>query len=282
MEEVMAALRSIQKELAEHKELIFKNGEDVTEKVTSNINIILEEKFSRLEQKYECLKSRVENQEQRLYYLERQARQRNLVFFGLEEHEKSYSNIENIIIDFVHKYFTLKIDSRDLQAIRRIGKKSDKPRPIVVTFSTLGKKIDILKNKGVLKNSMYYIKEDFPRSVLQIRRDLQEQVQAERAKGNKAVLKYDKLVILKNNTAPPQNNNKKRNLSKSPENNSTSSSNKNIQRLQANKKNKMVATHTTQRSSSFSEGVIKPGMINFLINKNSNNKNTTEDNTANA
>lgn len=276
MEQVMAALLSIQKELDEQKKLIHKKGEEVTEKVTLNINKILEEKLKILEEKHENLKSRVENQEQRLYYMERQSRQRNLVFFGLEEHEKSYSNLENIIVDFVHKYFSIQIDHRDLQAIRRIGKKTEKPRPIVITFTTLGKKIDILKRKRVLKETPYYIKEDYPQSVLQKRKELQEQVKAEREKGNTAIIKYDKLILLNNSPKEPKNN--KRNLSKSPENNTNNHAE---QISQANKKNKTLAAHTVQRSSSFSEGVVKPSILNYLTNKNNNNKTNTQANTTN-
>lgn len=278
MEEMMTTLRAIQRELDEQKKMIFQSGEEVTKNVTLNINNILEEKFTILEQKHEILKSTLENQEQRIHYLEKQARQRNLVFFGLEEHEKSYSNMENIIIDFVNKYFPVTIDCRDLQAIRRIGKKADKPRPVVITFTTLGKKIDILKNKGALKDTIYYIKEDYPQSVLAIRRELQKQVQAEREKGNKAIIKYDKLVILEN-TFAGRNNNKKRNLSKSPEDISNTNTES---RSQTNKKNKTLPTHSTHRSSSFSEGVVKPGMLNFLINKNSINKVSTSDSNKNA
>lgn len=275
MEQVMTALLSIQKELDEQKKLIHKKGEEVTENVTLNINKILEEKLKNLEEKHENLKSRVENQEQRLYYMERQSRQRNLVFFGLEEHEKSYSNLENTIVDFVHKYFPIQIDHKDLQAIRRIGKRTKKPRPIVITFTTLGKKIDILKGKGALKETPYYIKEDYPQSVLQKRKELQEQVIAEREKGNKAIIKYDKLVLLNNSSKDPKNN--KRSLSESPENNTINHAG---QISQANKKNKTLAAHIIQRSSSFSEGGVKPSILNYLTNKN-NKKINTQANTTN-
>ncbi|CAH2207797.1 jg21272 [Pararge aegeria aegeria] len=241
MEEVLATLRLIQKELEEQKTFINKKGEEVTENVTININNILEEKFAVIEEKHENLKKRVENQEQRIYFLEKQARQRNLVFFGLHEDENSYSSMETKIIKFVHEYFTIKLDYIDLVAIRRIGKKSDKPRPIVVTFATLGRKISILKNKGTLKGTPYYVKEDYPQSVLQIRKELQEQVKAERENGNTAIIKYDKLVILKNTnnkqtTTPTNTNNKKRNLSNSPVNAVKSYAE---QRPHANKKNKI-------------------------------------------
>lgn len=85
MEEIMSALRHIQKELDEQKLTIQKSAEKVTDQVTLNINNILEEKFRTLEEKCDNLQIKVENQEKRLYFLEKQARQRNIIFFGIEE-----------------------------------------------------------------------------------------------------------------------------------------------------------------------------------------------------
>lgn len=198
MDEVLAALDRIQREMNEQKIMIQKSAETVTENVTENINRIMDEKFKIWEERHENLKQRVDNQELRLYHLEKQARQRNLVFFGLEEDEKSYLDMEKKIISFIQKYLSVKIDARDLQAIRRIGKKADNPRPVAVTFTTLGTKIEILKHKAGLKDSLYYIKEDYPQQVLKKRKELQAQVRIEREKGNTAIIKYDKLVILKN------------------------------------------------------------------------------------
>ncbi|KAJ8714780.1 hypothetical protein PYW07_003005 [Mythimna separata] len=127
MEEVLKALQKIQKELDEQKITIQKSGENVTEQVTQNINNILDEKFKTLEEKYENLKDKVDNQEKRLYFLEKQARQRNIVIFGLAESESSYSNLENIIINFINEHFSINIDQRDIQEAKRIGKKGEKP-----------------------------------------------------------------------------------------------------------------------------------------------------------
>ncbi|GBP61124.1 hypothetical protein EVAR_46775_1 [Eumeta japonica] len=183
MEEVMAALRKIQNDLDEQKTTIIKNADEITEKVTRNINKILDQKLKTLEKNQEKYDKKIENQEQRLNQLERQARQRNVVFFGIEENERSYSHLENSLIDFLEKYFSLNINCHDLEAARRIGKKTDKPRPIAVTFATLGSKIKML----------------------------QEQVKIEQEKGNKAIIKYDKLVVLKHNkTDADHTDNRKR------------------------------------------------------------------------
>ncbi|XP_063544340.1 uncharacterized protein LOC134752600 [Cydia strobilella] len=138
-------------------------------------------------------------------------------------------------------------------------------RPITATFTTLGIKIDIFKQRSALKDTAYYIKEDYPLYVLEKRRQLQEQVRAEREKGNYATIKYDKLVIHSNTNATSKN---KRMLSLSPEsNNSTQDENK---RSQASKKNKTQAP--IKRTSSLSEGVLKPGILNYLTSSKNSSK----------
>nr|XP_032521721.1 uncharacterized protein LOC116773399 [Danaus plexippus plexippus] len=128
MEEVLKALQKIQKELDEQKITIQKSGENVADQVTQKMNIIYDEKIKTLEEKYVNLKDKVDNQEKRLYFLEKQARQRNIVLFGLKETESSYSNVENIIINFINEHFSIKVDQRDIQEAKRIIKKRDKAK----------------------------------------------------------------------------------------------------------------------------------------------------------
>lgn len=271
MEEILTALTKIQQDLDEQKITIRESGKNVTEQVSQNINKMLEEKLFILEEKHEKLKEIVNNQEKRIYFLEKQARQRNIVFFGIEEKESSYESLESNIKKWIEDHFSIKLSYSDIQEVKRIGKQGERPRPIVVTFLTLGTKIKISKQGDVLKNTHYYIKDDYPRYVLQKRKELQEQLKLEKEKGNTAIIKYDKLVIIKNNN--------KRTLSASPENNPQSQANKTFQ---ANKKNKTLRSHSlVQRSNSISEGVLKPGMLNFLTNKNASHANMKQDNNDN-
>ncbi|XP_061722599.1 uncharacterized protein LOC133529028 [Cydia pomonella] len=270
MEDIMDALRKIQSELNEQKITIKESGEKVTAAVTQNINGILDEKFKILDEKYENLKEKLENQEKRIYYLEKQARKNNIVIFGLEETETSYETLENIIINFVREYFSLELDHRDIQEIKRIGNKGERYRPIIATFTTLGTKIKIFKQrKEALKDTTYYITEDYPKQILEKRKELQEQAKLEREKGNIVKIKYDKLVVqVKNKTT----SNNKIQLTLSPEipiHDGT--------KVQANKKNKH---HTSiKRTSSLTEGIVKPSMLNFLVNKNQNNMPSSQQNT---
>lgn len=264
----MNMLRKIQNEINEQKATIVQSAEKVTEQVTQNINNTLEEKFKAIDLNYENLKTKLESQEKRLHYLEKQSRQRNIVVFGLAETETSYADLEKTVLNFINQHFPVKIELRDLQEIRRIGKKGENPRPITVTFTSLGTKIETFKHRKALNDTTYYIKEDFPQHILEKRRELQEQLKIEIEKGNFATIKYDKLIILHKNADKPSN--KKRTLPISPNYKGPTQSEP---ETQANKKNK---TQTgPKRSSSLSEDVIKPGILSFLTPKNQNQTNST-------
>ncbi|CAH2102788.1 unnamed protein product [Euphydryas editha] len=265
MEEVMNMLKKIQKDLNEQKTTISQSANKITEQVTQNINHILEEKFKAIDVRYENLKEKLENQEKRLYFLEKQSRQRNIVIFGLAETETSYANLEKTVLKFIHQYFSIVLENRDIQEIRRLGKKGEKPRPITVTFTSLGTKIEIFKQRRALKDTTYYIKEDFPQHILEKRRLLREQIKVEKEKGNKAVIKYDKLVIL---NKPSTSKNNKRSLSTSPSEHCIRQGNSQ-HKAQATKKNRPTTEYNDDnRPTTTAENIVKPGILNFLVNKN--------------
>ncbi|CAG5016453.1 unnamed protein product [Parnassius apollo] len=105
----------------------------------------------------------------------------------------------------------------------------------------MGRKIEILKNKGTLKGSLINIKEDFPQKVLLKRKKLQAEVEKERKLGKNVVLRYDKIVTLpgspKNRNSIADTRKQKRNLSKSPDFETNVISESNVK--QVPKKNKL-------------------------------------------
>lgn len=135
----------------------------------------------------------------RLNILEKDVRLRNLVIFGVEESESSYSDLEDLLLKIINTNLNVKLSREEIQHARRMGKKQSRPRPINFALTTLGKKILILKSKSKLNDHAYYIKEDYPPHVLEIRKSLQEQLKTEKAQGKKAFLKYDKLIIMPHN-----------------------------------------------------------------------------------
>lgn len=82
----------------------------------------------------------------------------------------------------------------------------------------MGLKINIWKNKKLLENTPYYLKEDYPLEILNKRKELQEQLQKEKQLGNTAFISYDKLIVIKDKKEKlPRSHTNKRNLSISPE-----------------------------------------------------------------
>lgn len=110
-----------------------------------------------------------------------------------------------------------------------MGKKEERVRPTTVTFSTLGTKIKILKQNKSTKRYQLLDKRQ---------KELQEQLQLEREKGNIDIINDDKLIIPKNNT--------KRRMHNSPENVTNIHEEKNIQKNKKNTITKQPNNYTLQ------------------------------------
>ncbi|KOB76373.1 Endonuclease-reverse transcriptase [Operophtera brumata] len=195
MNEVMQAISAIAKQIKE-----------TDSKLSSKIDSI-DEKLCNFKLELDDLKLRHEKQEERLDYLEKEIRIRNLVFFGISDEEKSYFDLEEIILKIINENLQLECNSSEVQHVRRIGKKGDKPRPIMLGLSTYGKKVLILKNKNKLIGTGVYIKEDYPPKVLQERKNLQEQLKIETDGGKKAFIKNNKLIVVEEANGTPKNSN---------------------------------------------------------------------------
>ncbi|XP_028163146.1 uncharacterized protein LOC114354784 [Ostrinia furnacalis] len=106
------------------------------------------------------------------------------------------------------------IEYRDINTVYRIGKSdtnNGKERPVHVSFVNNWKKIEIMKKKKEFKN--VYVSEDYPKEILDKRRDLLPKLKEEREKGKYAFIDYDKLVIKEGKF---DNGKRKRNPSASP------------------------------------------------------------------
>lgn len=206
--------------------------EDIKGTIISNLN----EEFNNLELKNELLEKKIEEQSNKINNLERQCRRKNLILFGVDQTEKSYNGLEKKVINIINTYIKTSCDTYNIEAVRRLGIKGGKVRPIAITFNTLGYKLKIQK-KHNLQNTSYYLKEDYPIEVLIKRKELQVQLQKEKDAGNTAYIEYNKIIVSSNEN-PPQKQSSKRNLSESPER--LQSDNQNVQQTskQPPKKNK--------------------------------------------
>ncbi|KAI8426662.1 hypothetical protein MSG28_014383 [Choristoneura fumiferana] len=165
----------------------------ITFEVTKNVTQAIDEKLKSLVEENNALKIRVADLEQKINYMEKDKRRNNLVFFGIEEKGKSecvlVDHIKDIIIETgVH------LDSQEIANVSRIGQHEAKNRPVVVTFTSSWKKHLVQRNKFNLPQGVY-VREDCPKEVLEIRKNMQPKLMEERAKGNIAYFIYDKLVV---------------------------------------------------------------------------------------
>lgn len=174
-----------------------------------------------------CLISgRVEKMDIKINQLEKDARRRNVVLFGVAEEFRNYWDLENFVCLFLNEKLELPVNESHIDFVRRLGKtESNKARPILIAFTQLRTKLLVLKNSPKLKGSSVNISEDFPREVLEIRKQLLPKFLEARKTGKFAVLRYDKLII-KDKNPPTETDNsiqpKKRILSVSPPMNTAS------------------------------------------------------------
>lgn len=200
--------------------------ERMENRITNTINQHTDQQILIVHGEIDKIKQICSEQDKRLLEVEKQIRIRNLIFFAVDEGEKTYEELLKTITKIINEDLKVSCNKNELEMVKRMGKKhEDKTRPIIVTFTTYGKKIAILKNKKFLSNSSVYLKEDYPSQILENRKKLQEQLLKERAEGKIAYLRYDKLIVREPTTNEERKdqpyraqNNKKRELVSTPPN----------------------------------------------------------------
>ncbi|XP_068620641.1 uncharacterized protein [Battus philenor] len=186
---------------------------EITTAVTKSVMEGIDKKLKNLTEENEALKTKVATLEQKLNWIEKDKRKNNLVFYGIDEMGRTENELVNYIKEIIIKTGT-HMDSQEISNIYRIGQKvKNKNRPVVVTITTTWKKHIILKNKSKFPAGLY-VNKDFPKEVLETRKQLQGQVKEERQKGNIAYINYDKLVVRK--TTDKNREKRKRGESGSP------------------------------------------------------------------
>lgn len=250
MEEVRQMFKKLQTDINDTKDSL----KDMETNITKNINNNINETVGNLQLKIEHLEQITEYQEMRLDSLERTQRQRNVVLFGVMEEERGYGDLTHKILKILNENMGVQCTLLEIQALRRIGRKGAKTRPVILTLTTLGRKIEILKKWKNLQNTDYTIAEDYPPKILEKRKALYEQAKVEKDKGNKVLIKYDRLVILPPNrteTNPQSSRNNKRALSQTPPQALPTNKNKEVKGAkQVQKKNKISSYWTATRHTS--------------------------------
>lgn len=192
--------------LAKLDEKLDQQAKLITTSVTQNVMAALDEKLKTITEENAHLKNKISELESKLNIIDKDKRKNNLVFFGIEEgNATTEMDLVDYIKDIIIK-MEVHFEAFEINNIYRIGKKEHgKNRPVVVSLTTTWKKHMILRNRSNLPDGVY-IKEDYPKEIIEKRKQLQLQAEEEKKKGNIAFIKYDKLIVKK----PNDNNREKR------------------------------------------------------------------------
>lgn len=213
----MEVLQNIQQEMTQQKTDMKNMEENIKNAINKNIN----EKFTQMEIKTKELEDKIYNQEKQITFLDKQMRKKNILFFGMMETEKNYDDLQNSVLSIINNSMKIRCEKWEIEAVARKGKQDDgKIRPVITTFTTMSRKLEIIRNKKCLDNINIYIKEDYSPAVLQRRKELQDELKKEREAGKNVVLRQDRIVTL-NNRSPArrvrtEKNSNKRSLPESP------------------------------------------------------------------
>lgn len=134
----------------------------------------------------------------KLDYIENQSRRTNILIDGIaDEKGENWSDSEKKVRQMLSKDLGLDGTNMDIERAQRIGQYQEggRPRKIIVKRLRIKDREWILSSAKKLKGTKSYINEDFSEAVQLRRKELWPKLKAARERGDKASLKYDKLVI---------------------------------------------------------------------------------------
>lgn len=196
------------------------NGVKEEMKKINMSNKSMESKMDDMVTGNEAAKEKMETLESRIDYFEREKRKRNIIIHGLREnHGETWREREMTVMELLQNKLKSNVQIMEIDSIKRIGKiKVNKTRPIIVAFTTLRRKIEIMSQKKVLKDTDIYIQQDFTDEVIKKRKELNPLLTKLRSEGKTAVMRYDTLYVDgKRWNNEPKLDKQKRKPSESPE-----------------------------------------------------------------
>lgn len=112
-----------------------------------------------------------------------------------KKHGKT-ETLEKIVLNILQNQMKVDIKLEEVDRARRVGKQiTGKDRMIIVSFTTIRRKLDVLAHRQELRGTSIRLQEDFPKEVVETRKLLYTKMKSLRQQGRKAVLRYDKLYV---------------------------------------------------------------------------------------
>lgn len=153
------------------KEELNKQTVQITENVTKTVLKAVDEKIQPIIAENERLSREVETLNKKLQTLDINTRKNNIILHGIvepstERYEELNASVIKTITDL-----EVSLENSEINKMQRLGKKEEngKIRPILLTLTTLQKKIQILRNKKKMKENTY-ITNDYSKETMEKRK----------------------------------------------------------------------------------------------------------------
>lgn len=156
-----------------------KLSENLATKVENYIKVTEE-----LTEENKYLKNKVE-------YLENKVRRNNVVIYGLDIKENLYENT----VSQLENLLEVKINQWDFNNIYKIGQQNNNDKPILVEFTSVIKKQEILKNCHKLKGKGVYINNDMSQQNREKHKLLRKYLNKAKNDNTPAYIKNNNLII---------------------------------------------------------------------------------------
>ncbi len=132
---------------------------------------------------------------EKIHKIENESKKKNFVIYNLEEKESNYFQLENCILSLINDGCRVSCVDIEIDFIKRLGKRSNKIRPVLVGLTTWRKKMMIMKSKKLLKGSNLRIEDDLPKDILKKQKELIPTMLKFREEGRKVFIKFDKIMV---------------------------------------------------------------------------------------
>jgi hypothetical protein len=147
----------------------------------------------------------------------------NLVFFNIPEYSGPRTeDVEETVRAFIKDSMKMPVDQCDNLRFERVHRSGplfglNRPRKIIAKFSSYKQKEEVRKLGKNLKDSNFYVHEQFPPAIIEQRRKLFPVMKAARLEGKRANVVYNKLYIDGKQYIPGQSNMKRSRDQRSPQ-----------------------------------------------------------------
>uniref|UniRef100_A0A8D8VGQ6 Uncharacterized protein n=1 Tax=Cacopsylla melanoneura TaxID=428564 RepID=A0A8D8VGQ6_9HEMI len=126
--------------------------------------------------------------------LEREKRKRNIIMFNVPLLDnETVQMLENEVLKIFSGNMGVQCSTQDIDFIKRLVKNKPGSNPVLVTFALLKKKLEVLGKRNNLKQTPYYINEDYSEEMRKRRKELFPVVKQMREEGKFALMKFDEI-----------------------------------------------------------------------------------------